>query len=75
MDGLAGAGGDVAPTDDIRTGDFTVSQDTEFEEVEEVESDDDRPLDDDLVDDPPGIDSERRVDLGEERDGAAEDDA
>ncbi|QAY74394.1 hypothetical protein ET445_14735 [Agromyces protaetiae] len=67
MDDLAGAGGDVAPEDD-----FTVVQDTEFDELDVPEDDDARPIDDSLVDDLPGIDAERRVDLSDDRARAAE---
>ena len=62
MDDLAGAGA-ITPDDD----EFTVSQDTEFDEDELAADDDHRPLDDDLADDVDGIDAERRVDLGDER--------
>ena len=62
MDDLAGAGA-IMPDDD----EFTVSQDTEFDEDELAADDDQRPLDDDLADDVDGIDAERRVDLGDER--------
>jgi hypothetical protein len=62
MDDRAGHGADIAPEDD----DFTVSQDTEFDEPDEARDDDDRPLDDSLADEPPGIDAERRVDLADE---------
>ena len=61
MDDLAGAGA-IMPDDE-----FTVSQDTEFDEDELAADDDHRPLDDDLADDVDGIDAERRVDLGDER--------
>ncbi len=44
-----GAGGDVAPEHD-----FTVTQDTEFDEFDVPEDDDERPIDDALVDDRPG---------------------
>ena len=62
MDDIAGAGADIAPDDD----DFTVAQDTEFDEPDEARDDDERPLDDSLDDEPPGIDAERRVDLADE---------
>ena len=62
MDDIAGAGADIAPEDD----DFTVAQDTEFDEPDEARDDDERPLDDSLDDEPPGIDAERRVDLADE---------
>ena len=61
MDDLAGA--DVTPEDD----EFTVAQDTEFDEREPATDDDDRPLDDALDDELPGVDEERRVDLRDER--------
>lgn len=60
MDDLAGA--DVTPEDD----DFTVAQDTEFEETELAFEDDERTLDDSLKDEIPGIDEERRVALPDE---------
>lgn len=60
MDDLAGAG--VTPDDE-----FTVAQDSEFDEDELVIDDDDRTLDDSLDDDVPGIDAERRVELPDER--------
>jgi hypothetical protein len=56
MDDLAGAG--VTPDDE-----FTVAQDSEFEEDELVTDDDERTLDDSLDDEVPGIDAERRVEL------------
>ena len=62
MDDLARADEGVSPEDD-----FTVAQDTEFDESDEVRDDDHRPLDDSLDDEVPGIDAERRVDLREER--------
>lgn len=62
MDDLAGAGA-IMPDDD----EFTVSQDTEFDEDELAADDDHRPLDDDLTDEVDGIDAERHVDLGDER--------
>lgn len=68
MDELAGAGAEFAPEDD----DFTVSQDTEFDEADEAHDDDERPLDD-VLDDEVGLDEERRVDLGDERAAAAGD--
>ncbi|WP_350347073.1 hypothetical protein ABIQ69_10525 [Agromyces sp. G08B096] len=68
MDDLARAGAGVSPDDDD---DFTVAQDTEFDEVEPAPTDDERPVDDALADEVPGIDAERRVDLGDERPGAA----
>lgn len=61
MDALAGSGA-ASPDDE-----FTVAQDTEFDEDEFVEDDDHRPLDDSLEDEVPGIDEERRVDLRDER--------
>ncbi|QEO13374.1 hypothetical protein FLP10_02300 [Agromyces intestinalis] len=67
MDDRAGAGGGVAPDDD-----FTVAQDTEFDEADAAENDDERPLDDALVDDVPGIDAERRVDLRDDQQIAAD---
>lgn len=60
MDELAGA--DVTPEDD----EFTVAQDTEFEEQELAFEDDERTLDDSLQDEVPGIDEERRVPLPDE---------
>ena len=68
MDDRAGAGA-ISPEDD----EFTVSQDTEFDEEELAADDDDRPLDDSLVDEVPGLDAERRVDLRDERAPDAED--
>jgi hypothetical protein len=62
MDDIAGAGADIVPEDD----DFTVAQDTEFDEPGEARDDDERVLDDSLVDEPPGLDAERRVDLADE---------
>ena len=62
MDERTGVGAETTPEDD----DFTVSQDTEFDEPDEARDDDERPLDDSLDDEPPGIDSERRVDLADE---------
>ena len=67
MDGLAGAGDSVSPDDD-----FTVSQDTEFDELEDAADDDERAIDDSLDDEVPGVDAERRVDLADEREAAAE---
>lgn len=61
MDDLAGAG--VTPDDD----EFTVAQDSEFDEDELVIDDDERTLDDSLDDEVPGIDAERRVELPDER--------
>ncbi|MRG61415.1 hypothetical protein GE115_16280 [Agromyces sp. CFH 90414] len=69
MDGLAGAGAGVSPDDH----DFTVAQDTEFDEVEPAPNDDERPLDDDLDDEVDGLDAERRVDLGDDPGTAAAD--
>lgn len=60
------AGGAASPEQDDE---FTVSQDTEFDEGEAAgtaEIDEERPLDDGAVDDVPGIDAERRVDVAEE---------
>ncbi|HZW41149.1 MAG TPA: hypothetical protein VFE99_02515 [Agromyces sp.] len=62
MDDIAGAGAEIAPEDD----DFTVAQETEFDEPDEARDDDERVLDDSLDDEPPGIDAERRVDLADE---------
>jgi hypothetical protein len=62
MDDIAGAGAEIAPEDD----DFTVAQETEFDEPDEARDDDERALDDSLDDEPPGIDAERRVDLADE---------
>ncbi|KRC58411.1 hypothetical protein ASE14_17570 [Agromyces sp. Root81] len=67
MDGLAGAGDSVSPDDD-----FTVSQDTEFDELEDAADDDERAIDDSLDDEVPGVDAERRVDLADEGVAAAE---
>lgn len=67
MDALPGSGA-VSPDDD----EFTVAQDTEFDEEEFVEDDDHRPLDDSLEDEVPGVDEERRVDLRDERSTADE---
>ncbi|WP_157428199.1 hypothetical protein [Agromyces salentinus] len=64
MSELAGAAAE--PRDD----EFTVAQDTEFDEDEPPNDDEHRPLDDDLADEVPGIDAERRVDIGDERDPA-----
>jgi hypothetical protein len=61
MDDLAGAG--VTPDDD----EFTVAQDTEFDDDDVVVDEEERPLDDSLGDDVPGIDAERRVDLPDDR--------
>lgn len=61
MDDLAGAG--VTPDDD----EFTVAQDTEFDEDELAQDDDERTIDDSLGDEMPGIDAERRVDLPDDR--------
>lgn len=69
MDELAGAGAEFAPDDD----DFTVSQDTEFDEADEAHDDDGRPLDDVLDEEVEGLDAERRVDLGDERAAVAGD--
>jgi hypothetical protein len=63
MDDLAGAGA-ISPDDDDE---FTVAQDTEFDEDELASDDDHRPLDDSLADEVAGIDAERRVDLADER--------
>ncbi len=60
MDDLAWA--DVTPDDD----EFTVSQDTEFDEADLARDDDDRPLDDGAVEELPGVDEERRVVLPDE---------
>ncbi|MEV1130920.1 hypothetical protein [Agromyces sp. NPDC049794] len=68
MDELAGA--DVTPEDD----EFTVAQDTEFEEQELAFEDDERTLDDSLQDEVPGIDEERRVPLPDEPAVPAEED-
>ncbi len=65
MDDLAWA--NVSPDDD----EFTVSQDTEFDEDDLARDDDDRPLDDGAVEELPGVDEERRVVLPDE---PAEDD-
>jgi hypothetical protein len=68
MDELAGA--DVTPEDD----EFTVAQDTEFEETELAFEDDERTIDDSLQDEVPGIDEERRVPLPDEPAVPAEED-
>ena len=68
MDERTGMGAATTPEDD----DFTVSQDTEFDEPDEPRDDDERPVDDSLVDDPPGVDAERRVDLLDDRTAAAD---
>jgi hypothetical protein len=60
MDDLAGAG--ATPDDE-----FTVAQDSEFDEDELVTDDDERTLDDSLDDEVPGIDAERRVALPDDR--------
>lgn len=60
MDDLAGAG--VTPDDD----EFTVAQDTEFEEDDLAFDDDERTIDDSLKDEVRGIDEERRVPLPDE---------
>lgn len=62
MDDLAGADPGVTPDDD-----FTVAQDTEFDERDEAHDDDGRTLDDSLDDEVPGLDEERHVDLADER--------
>ena len=61
MDDLAGA--DVTPDDD----EFTVAQDTEFDDDDVSVDEEERPLDDSLGDEVPGIDAERRVDLPDDR--------
>lgn len=61
MDDLARAGAGVSPDDE-----FTVAQDTEFDEPDTAADDDERTIDDSLDDEVPGLDTERRVDLGEE---------
>jgi len=63
MDDLAGAGA-ISPDEDDE---FTVAQDSEFDEDELAADDDHRPLDDSLGDEVSGIDEERRVDLRDER--------
>ena len=68
MDERTGVGAATTPEDD----DFTVSQDTEFDEPDEARDDDERPVDDSLVDDPPGGDAEWRVDLLDYRTAAAD---
>ena len=68
MDERTGVGAATTPEDD----DFTVSQDTEFDEPDEARDDDERPVDDSLVDDPPGVDAERRVDLLDDRTAASD---
>lgn len=67
MDDLAGAG--VTPDDD----EFTVAQDTEFEEDDLAFDDDERTIDDGLKDEVAGIDEERRVSLPDEPSAADED--
>lgn len=69
MDELAGVGAAITPEDD----DFTVSQDTEFDEPDEARDDDDRAVDDSLEDELPGVDAERHVDLRDERAAAGDD--
>ncbi|GAA1514717.1 hypothetical protein GCM10009761_15830 [Agromyces terreus] len=71
MDELAGAAAE--PRDD----EFTVAQDTEFDEVEHAIDDEHRALDDDLDEEIVGIDAERRVDVGDvgERDPGGSDPA
>jgi hypothetical protein len=66
MDELAGAG--ASPDDD----EFTVAQDTEFDDDELPFDDDDRTIDESLGDEVPGIDAERRVELPDERSAADE---
>ncbi|MDR5701353.1 hypothetical protein [Agromyces aerolatus] len=63
MDERAQAGGEISPEQDD---DFTVAQDTEFDEAEAVEADEERSIDDGAVDEQPGIDAERRVDLSDD---------
>jgi hypothetical protein len=63
MDDLAGADA-ISPDDDDE---FTVAQDTEFDEDELASDEDHRPVDDSLADEVDGIDAERRVDLADER--------
>ncbi|KQZ07437.1 hypothetical protein ESP57_16230 [Agromyces fucosus] len=67
MDGLAGVGDGVSPDED-----FTVSQDTEFDEPGDVADDDERSIDDSLDDEVPGVDAERRVDLADDPAAAAD---
>ncbi|GAA1747954.1 hypothetical protein [Agromyces humatus] len=69
MDELPGVGAAVTPEDD----EFTVSQDTEFDEPDEARDDDGRSVDDSLDDELPGVDAERRVDLRDERAVAGDD--
>jgi hypothetical protein len=57
MDEVTGVGGDVVGDDH----DFQVAQDGEFEETEVPSDDDERDLDDAVVDEVTGIDAERRV--------------
>ncbi|WP_127793069.1 hypothetical protein [Agromyces sp. LHK192] len=64
MDGLAGAGAGVPPEHD-----FTVAQDTEFDEPDPASTDDERALDDSLDDEVDGIDAERHVDLADDPGG------
>lgn len=48
--------------------DFTVAQEGEFSAPsDEVSLDEDRPIDDGAKDDIEGVDAERRVDLGDDR--------
>lgn len=61
MDDLARAGRGVSPDDE-----FTVAQDTEFDEPGTAADDDERTIDDSLDDEVPGLDTERRVDLDDE---------
>jgi hypothetical protein len=57
MDEVTGVGGDVVGDDH----DFQVAQDGEFEEAGAPTDDDERDLDDAVVDEVTGIDAERRV--------------
>lgn len=54
---------ELAPESDD---DFTVAQDTEFDEADTAETDEERPVDDGKADEITGVDAERRVDLTEE---------
>ncbi|QTX05092.1 hypothetical protein [Agromyces archimandritae] len=66
MDELAGAGADVPPED--------LDPERESEGEGGIAPDDDsRTLDDALDEEDPGIDAERRVDLGDERRGGGTD--
>jgi hypothetical protein len=63
MDDHARAGGEISPEADDE---FTVAQETEFDEVEPAQADEERPIDESTTDEVIGLDAERRVDLTEE---------